>query len=213
MDQFFDGPHMFWEAGLCANCGSEMAATPGIKNFCSDGCRSWAKDVRYFRRTYRDGCVAFDPSVREALQTRMALLVAGGYKEGARRLSREQRAEVLARNDGLCVNCNTNPATEVDHIDGDSPDPSNLQGLCRDCHQAKTQSMYQPMDDRDKAVRDAFLALVHEPEPLMLAHDDEWDALWRERARLNLDWALARCVDDEWWELDETGLHHYVRET
>lgn len=53
------------------------------------------------------------------------------------------RASVLRANP-LCVDCDrrgiTSAATEVDHIDGDSLNNSwsNLQGLCHECHTAKT---------------------------------------------------------------------------
>lgn len=48
----------------------------------------------------------------------------------------------------LCVHClkqgRTTEATEVDHITplykGGTYDPSNLQGLCSDCHKAKTRA-------------------------------------------------------------------------
>ena len=59
----------------------------------------------------------------------------------------EARAELFRRNP-LCVNCERNVitrlATERDHIinlaEGRTDDPSNMQGLCKPCHQAKTHS-------------------------------------------------------------------------
>lgn len=58
---------------------------------------------------------------------------------------RTLRALVLAE-DPLCQECRKQspmritPATDVDHIDGDATNNarSNLQGLCRPCHSAKT---------------------------------------------------------------------------
>lgn len=190
----FDGPHLRWAVGLCANCEAALEPAPTTTLFCGAYCRRWAKDVRYFRATREDGRAHFDRLVAEALQTRMAHLVAGGYPERERRLSPETRHTVLARNGGLCVACNTRTASEVDHIDGDSPDPSNLQGLCHPCHQAKTQARYVPMNDRDHAIRDAFLAFVREDEPLMLAHSENWGSEWRALQQQTLDWALERCT-------------------
>jgi len=194
----FDGPHLRWTAGLCANCEAPLNPTPSIKLFCDDYCREWAKHVRYFRATWADGRAYLDPLVAEALRTRMAFILAGGYPAGARRLSSEVRSGVLARNGGWCAVCGTRPAVEVDHIDGDSPDPSNLQGLCHVCHQAKTESHYVPMDDRDREVRDAFLAYVEESEPVMLAHSERWTREWRALSKENLHWALERCVVTEY---------------
>lgn len=53
------------------------------------------------------------------------------------RIAGELRAQVLTANDGLCVACGLAPATEVDHITDASNDLSNLQGLCRTCHELK----------------------------------------------------------------------------
>ncbi|WP_416058417.1 HNH endonuclease signature motif containing protein [Stenotrophomonas maltophilia] len=53
------------------------------------------------------------------------------------------RAKVLAASP-LCVSCQAlgriKPATHVDHVDGDSRNNelANLQGLCAQCHNAKT---------------------------------------------------------------------------
>lgn len=50
------------------------------------------------------------------------------------------RATILHR-DPTCQACGTAPSTEVDHIQpGDNHHPSNLQGLCTNCHRAKTQA-------------------------------------------------------------------------
>ena len=81
----------------------------------------------------------------------------------------------------------------VDHIDGNSPNPNNLQGLCHPCHQSKTEQSYQPMDDLGRAIRDAFLASVRESEPVMLAHDECWQKEWRHLHKQNLDWSLEQC--------------------
>lgn len=172
--QLFDGANTRWTLGLCANCEAPLDATPSVTLFCSELCRLWAEDVRYFRVVYAEGRNLVDPLVEEALHTRMAHLVAGGYPSKDRHLPRPVREAVLGRNKGLCVSCNSQPATEVDHIDGSSPDASNLQGLCHPCHQKKTESRYVPMDEGGRAMRDAFLAYVHEPEPVMLAHDRSW---------------------------------------
>ncbi|WP_396027128.1 HNH endonuclease [Actinomyces sp. Z3] len=53
------------------------------------------------------------------------------------RVPEDIRQQVLARNDGLCVVCNSVEATEVDHIKGGSIALDNLRGLCRRCHELK----------------------------------------------------------------------------
>lgn len=57
------------------------------------------------------------------------------------------RRDVLQRDCGLCVPCkargHVTTATQVDHItpkaDGGTDDLSNLQAICRECHDAKTR--------------------------------------------------------------------------
>jgi hypothetical protein len=191
---------------LCANCERPLDAVPTIQLYCSDYCREWAKHVRYFRATEADGRASRDPLVAEALRTRMAFILGGGYHARARILSQEARLHVLARNGGVCVGCNERPAVEVDHVDGDSPDPSNLQGLCHPCHQVKTESRYVPLEAQDRLVRGEFLSQVHEDEPLMAAHTPEWGTQWRRYDRLNRDWALKRCSEPVGWNVVDGRL-------
>jgi len=63
------------------------------------------------------------------------------------RASQERRAEVLARNGGRCVRCNQVRAAIADHIvnlgkvsgrDDRTVTASEMQGLCKSCHDAKT---------------------------------------------------------------------------
>ncbi|MGE0583468.1 MAG: HNH endonuclease [Steroidobacteraceae bacterium] len=64
---------------------------------------------------------------------------------------RKLRALVLARDQGLCQAClktgRTTPATQVDHIrpkaTGGTDEPSNLQSLCRPCHDEKSRREMQ----------------------------------------------------------------------
>jgi hypothetical protein len=179
-----------WTLGQCANCGVALNHEhPAL--FCCDPCRDTAKNIRYFRRCYREGRIA-DPDVLKALHTRMAFQVGGGYDAKARHLDTETRQAVLADNSGLCWACNAAPATQVDHISGPSSDRANLQGLCVTCHDIKTNQSMVPMTDEDKARRDAFMVLVNRPEPLMSAHDElTWDAKWRARLAETRQWAAS----------------------
>jgi hypothetical protein len=46
--------------------------------YCSEPCSQMAETIRYWRRVTRDGRIE-RPDVREALSTRVAHLLAGGY--------------------------------------------------------------------------------------------------------------------------------------
>lgn len=58
------------------------------------------------------------------------------------------RAKIMKRDGGLCQQClrdgHTTPATDCDHIvpllAGGTDDESNLQALCRDCHNIKSRA-------------------------------------------------------------------------
>lgn len=183
-----------WTLGLCAHCEAPLDRTlprsiPSVSLFCSRLCHDWAKDVRYRRGVIADGRID-NPGIQEALRTRLAHLLAGGYPAKERHLIPAQRAEVLARNGGLCVACNERPAVEVDHIDGSSSDPANLQGLCRPCHHAKTEAHFVPLTQKDREVRDIFMALVDAPEPVMLAHAPSWDEQWRTLREQTYGWRI-----------------------
>ena len=61
--------------------------------------------------------------------------------------ARQRARDQLFQSNPLCVHCEregiTRLATERDHIiplaEGGTEHPSNTQGLCKECHQAKTQ--------------------------------------------------------------------------
>lgn len=128
-----------WRIGLCANCLSPL--DPGEVRgagaaFCSKHCSQQAGGVRYLRAIIRDGRSADPMTARVAINNIVTFLELDlAYTRP--RVNRLLRAEVLANNNGLCVVCCANPATEVDHIHGGSEDLSNLRGLCRRCHERK----------------------------------------------------------------------------
>ncbi|MBF6301181.1 HNH endonuclease [Nocardia amamiensis] len=77
-----------------------------------------------------------------------------------RGVPRAQAEQIRQRDKGICQKC-SRPGHEVDHIinvkaDG-TDDDDNLQVLCKDCHDAKTQGEAQA----GKAKRSRY----REPEP------------------------------------------------
>jgi 5-methylcytosine-specific restriction endonuclease McrA len=166
---------------LCLNCD---AALEKAKLFCSDRCSDEAKLVRYVRRCREDGRDE-KPDVREAIHIRVAHILAGGYPERERELSKSTRLQVVTRAGGRCQQCGE-PGTQVDHISGSSNDPKNLQLLCRKCHSAKTKSAMVPLSPDD----DDFIEYVDKivlltgrfdaPKPTRICDDHErWPTAWK----------------------------------
>jgi len=141
-------------------------------------CSQTASAIRYWRRIVRDGRID-QPDVREAIRTRVAHLLADGYHEAARRLSLAVRDRVWERDDGHCVRCGETGA-EIDHINGDAPDLSNLQLLCAACHRAKTADRMRPASQEQAATVAALYATRVQPDAPALLCDDEqrWQREW-----------------------------------
>jgi 5-methylcytosine-specific restriction endonuclease McrA len=167
-----------FEPDHCANC---LEALPERIEalFCSELCSQTAETVRYWRRISCDARIN-DPEVKLALRTRIAHLLAGGYRRQARKMSDAVREQVWARDSGGCVQCGK-PGAEIDHIRGDSSDPANLQLLCLDCHHRKTAEQMAPASDEQKTRIDQLFAERVMPELPSLLCDDEvhWAAGWR----------------------------------
>lgn len=162
-----------FEPDHCANCLEQLYE--GVEGlFCSELCSQTAETVRYFRRIARNAR-AHDPDVKLAMQTMMAHLLAGRYHKQARHLAREVINQVWDRDHGLCVECAKDGA-EIDHIDGDSPDLTNLQLLCQDCHHAKTAGRMVPATEEQMKWIHRLRSQRVDPEvPALLCDDqDEW---------------------------------------
>lgn len=162
----------------CANC-----LTPLPEDVRTLWCSTWCNDVnqkvRYWRRVQRDGRIDL-PDIRSQIEMNIGFLLIGGYRALGRRPSADTRKEVLERDNGRCQSCGK-PGTDVDHIEGSSDDPSNLQLLCGSCHREKTFQAMTPADDKSHALVFALnLSRVIPEEPRLLADDEEaWPDLWR----------------------------------
>jgi hypothetical protein len=118
---------------VCVNCDE-----PAERTFCSELCQQEATAVRYLRRILADSRID-KPDVQEALGVRLLMLAGGGYPTEQRHLSPGVRAKILERDSHICQVCGR-PATQVDHIRGNSSEPSNLQSLCGPCNMTKAMA-------------------------------------------------------------------------
>lgn len=171
-----------WEPTKCANCDSRCGPTL----YCSAPCKQAASTIRYARRVIRDGRIRDDPSVAEAIQVRVAFVLAGGYPERERRLSPDTRRAVVERDGGLCRTCGK-PGTEVDHIAGNSSSLDNLQLLCNRCHMAKTQANLKPVDPEDtktmNRLNEVRRRIAAAPPERACDDDRKWPHIWRDLLR------------------------------
>lgn len=183
----------------CANC---LAPDPDDieQLFCSTWCTEVARSARYQRRVFRDGRID-DSDVQAAVRTQAAfLLLLGGYASLGRKISPDNRAQVKLRANYRCQQCGR-PGTEIDHIEGRSPNLSNLQLLCSDCHKARTaENMVPAADDSADLLRQLWSTRVAPAEPQLLADDEhvwagEWVRLQKERRARFLAAAVARAID------------------
>jgi hypothetical protein len=111
------------------------------------------------------------------------MLTGGGYPAKERALAKEQRQDILKRDRYICQ-LRGNAADQVDHIDGDSSDPTNLRALCGECNRKEAFSNTQASTEEDAAaIREMFndMALrVAAPDPIYLCDSPEhWGKCWR----------------------------------
>jgi hypothetical protein len=162
----------------CANCGQEMDSP---KLYCEQLCRQEAAWVRYARACNSDGRID-DPEVWEALQIQLAHIISGGYDKRGRTLSKETRARIFQRDNGKCQKCGA-PGRDIDHISGGSNDESNLQLLCRPCHNEKTRANMVPIPEAERAEKAEHQARLFKralaKRPLQFCDSPEWDDEWR----------------------------------
>ena len=186
-------PH--YVSGACANCDSPNV-TAQSPLFCSPRCRQAAQLVRYVRACQRNGRDQ-RADVQEAIRTKKAMILGGGYPEQERQVPPETRAEVFRRAGGRCENCgrpldferstgDPNAVPTIQHVSGNSSDLSNLKAFCWRCNVADAETRFVPVEPGSlAALMAADLARrCSSQEPLRLCDDEQhWEGSWRELAR------------------------------
>ena len=168
----------------CANCARVVFGRNSTKTYCSDLCSQAASFVRYYSEINADGRIE-EGDRRDAAMMKLAHIASGGYKATERRLSKDVREAVTRRANGVCKFCGE-PAKEIDHISGSSPELSNLQLLCHSCHLAKSQSRLMPATaEVASAVHDRLIRRCLQSVPQQPCDRMDWmDGCWRLGAEL-----------------------------
>ena len=185
----------------CANCG--ILIQGGSSLFCGDLCKQAARAVRHGRSALADGRLFDHPFVYEAIVTKLAFIAGGGYDNSGRQLSAKQRSNVMVQSDRHCVQCGALGA-EIDHINGSSGSPDNLQFLCKPCHGAKTAlSMRPASEDVVQSVHRPLWKRIEAFEPQQPSDTPGWRfRLWastvpdKELAERWLSWSERRVTAD-----------------
>ncbi|MFE6746917.1 HNH endonuclease [Kitasatospora purpeofusca] len=87
----------------------------------------------------------------------------------------EVRAAVYVRADGVCEECQEQLGEEIDHINGDSPELTNLMLLCKGCHRSKTDLRMRPATPEELAVmRELWDTRIAPDDPARLCDSDDW---------------------------------------
>lgn len=182
------------ETGICQNCDTPLTLQQAKRGrlFCSEKCQQTAEVIRYARRTLRDDRFQRDPLVRRAITIKIAQIPGGGYPKKARALSDAQREAIFLRDAHHCRLCGA-PATEIDHISGSSPDPENLQAICKSCNMAKAEANFRPATPEEAAEIKAIWTRIMAEQPKQLCdNEEEWDEMRKEIASEQRKWA-------SWW--------------
>lgn len=202
-----------YQLGKCFNCGSNDV-TINAPLYCSPQCRQSAELVRYVRARRRE-CRDREPEIVEAIRTRMAMVLGGGYPEQQRRVPEETRRLVFERANGHCQECgrvlifgqsaeDPDSIATIQHVSGSSNELDNLLAFCRRCNLADAQSRFVPVGAGSE---EAQLAIDLQSrwmpeEPLRVCDDDtRWSGIWRQLTReakevLRLDAEIAASADD-----------------
>ncbi len=163
----------------CMNCGKEFGQA---SLFCRDFCKQQAKLVRYVRKAISEKRIA-SPDVQEGIGIKLWLLTGEGYPTSERSVPEKRRKEIFERDRYTCSLCGR-PADQMDHIAGNSDDPSNLRALCGECNRRGAfRNAREPTREEAKNFKSAFLDMakrIAAPEPTLPCDDPErWDKSWR----------------------------------
>lgn len=164
------------DSSLCPNCRKSHQRA---KIFCGDQCEQEAQVVRHIRNVVADGRIRL-PDRQEGIGHKLIQIVAGGYPS-ERKLSPKLRMQVLERDRRICQICRS-PGDQIDHIDGNANDPSNLRVLCSSCNRGLVLRNMAPTIAEDatwiQGILSRLALRIAAPQPLYLCDGDDWARTW-----------------------------------
>jgi hypothetical protein len=177
----------------CVNCDGEMSVGQAMNGdlFCSKLCQYTAETIRYARRSIKNGNYNRDPLVRETIDIRIGAFISNEsrYPYEERKLTPAQREAIFIRDEHVCQLCG-GKATEIDHINGSSSDPSNLRAVCKPCNMGRLELV--PASPEQARIIRVVWERINSPEPMRECDDDVvWPNVWRVKKseRKQMFWA------------------------
>lgn len=183
-----------YEPALCHHCDQPIPVEASMKGsaFCCDRCAEVTRVIRSARVSIESGQydeTTWDgkPSMtRLVTDLKIAFVSFGdGYPKKARHLTKEQKQAIMYRDGGVCQMCGK-LATDIDHIKGSSPDPSNLRALCKNCNVTRAIKKLPVLTPEQEAKKAAIWEAILADEPQRMAHDENlWKYIWREVSHIH----------------------------
>jgi hypothetical protein len=167
----------------CANCDAQVPSRLAL--FCSERCRQIGELIRYGRRKLAEG--SFDrPDIALAYKSRRSVLIKGFYDKRGRRVSDEERRELLARSKGRCEKCRKKFKPDgdsrftVQHSRAEGGG-FTLEAWCFGCNMIHARSVPIELADEDVAFLLNFDFRVRSPEAVRPCDDENvWPIAYRE---------------------------------
>jgi hypothetical protein len=159
-----------------------MVERPSL--YCHDLCKQKADVVRYTRGSIDDGRI-HQVDVQEAVGTKLLMVTGGGYPARERIVPKAVREAIFERDRHVCVLCGA-AATEIDHIRGNSNDPTNLRAVCRTCNIREAFENSRKVNKHEEpelyatlqAIFVEIASRIAAPLPLRACDDhDEWNEI------------------------------------
>lgn len=183
-----------YEPALCHHCTNPILLEASLKGamFCCDRCQEVAAIIRSARISIENGKYDEEsddggPSMTKMVTDLKIVFVSfgDGYPKKARYLTKEQKQAIMYRDNGTCQMCGK-PATDIDHISGSSPDPSNLRALCKYCNVTRAIKKLRPLTPEQEARKAAIWKAILADEPQRLCHDETlWKHIWSDVKRIH----------------------------
>jgi hypothetical protein len=158
----------------CVSCDKQLGSR---RLFCGPLCQQTAQTVRYVRRTWADRRIE-RPHVQEGIGIRLLMLASGGYPGEQRKLSDEQRQQIMERDRFTCQRCGK-PGNQIDHIAGNTDGRENLRVLCGECNRSEAFGNARQANEEEAAAIKKMLRELAKRiaalNPTLLCDADQWN--------------------------------------